>query len=536
MKLKIISLLLIVCMCFSVTFTGQLVSAAVMSGDLDQNGVVDIKDLFLLKKHLSNVATIDETYADCDGNGDVNQNDALELIRYLIKETEYLSFVYDEGWNNLYNWEDATDGEKPSGVNPSSGKATFATKSLKYYSVKNDINPISEKALGLVSNGIYYKNKQNGTNPTVGTLPSTIKLDTEKMANASNLRVLLNFKPFRDEIAVIYVGISIGLTRYYYRLTLESYEDFNYFYFADKEYTKFTPNQVLTYLDDEKLETKVITKDDLKNARYINFWLESDKGTSGAPLIIDDVDYFEGADGYDSTADDNALKQPEAPENDGATKYLAITFDDGPNSYSPTSTHYMTYYMDVAKKYGGKLSFFLIGNNCEKEDVDVLKRAVEEGHAIENHTVDHTDLVNLANKQTDYTKINEVIAQKVTALDDWLLENVGVKTSYIRPPYLSYNGNVANGIRLAGMKAAIGGKCPEDYNEPSLDYKELYYKKVLGDGSIALFHEHYITNVKLVDMLMDYYSNLGYEFVTVDKLFEIKGVTPNYNACYNQVK
>ena len=130
MKLKIISLLLIVCMCFSVTFTGQLVSAAVMSGDLDKNGVVDIKDLFLLKKHLSNVAIIDETYADCDGNGDVNQNDALELIRYLIKETEYLSFVYDEGWNNLYNWEDATDGEKPSGVNPSSGKATFAKSNI----------------------------------------------------------------------------------------------------------------------------------------------------------------------------------------------------------------------------------------------------------------------------------------------------------------------------------------------------------------------------------------------------------------------
>ncbi|OPX93281.1 MAG: Peptidoglycan-N-acetylglucosamine deacetylase [Pelotomaculum sp. PtaB.Bin104] len=63
-------------------------------------------------------------------------------------------------------------------------------------------------------------------------------------------------------------------------------------------------------------------------------------------------------------------------------KYVFFTFDDGPNS------HYTGIILDILKKYGVKASFCVIGNNIEKNP-EVLKRIVNEGHGVVNHTYSH---------------------------------------------------------------------------------------------------------------------------------------------------
>ncbi|MDF9409188.1 MAG: Peptidoglycan-N-acetylglucosamine deacetylase [Pelotomaculum sp. PtaB.Bin013] len=63
-------------------------------------------------------------------------------------------------------------------------------------------------------------------------------------------------------------------------------------------------------------------------------------------------------------------------------KYVYLTFDDGPNSY------YTGIILDILKKYGVKASFCVIGNNIEKNP-EVLKRIVNEGHGVVNHTYCH---------------------------------------------------------------------------------------------------------------------------------------------------
>ncbi|MBQ5590585.1 MAG: polysaccharide deacetylase family protein, partial [Clostridia bacterium] len=338
-----------------------------------------------------------------------------------------------------------------------------------------------------------------------------------------------------NELAVAYIGFMYGkdLQKYYYKLDLNNYSEFNYFYFSGKTFTKYNKGYRRTYLPDEELVTKTVTNDMIKDIRQIYFWLESDKGLNCSPastkgLIIDDVEYFEGANGYDSTEEDAALPTETFPEDNDTTKYIAISFDDGPQVYSPTGKHFIDYYTELGEKYDAKFTHFIIGNNCGDDDLPTLKRALEKGHALENHTIGHNNLENLTLEEGK---------AKIKELSDWMQTNLGVTPKYLRPPYLAAESSkVYQAAEEAGIKACIAGPCPGDYDEPSVDYEALYYQRELRDGSISLMHEHYIDNVEMVRRVVEHFKARGYEFVTIDELFEIKGVEPELNKMYSVVE
>lgn len=79
-------------------------------------------------------------------------------------------------------------------------------------------------------------------------------------------------------------------------------------------------------------------------------------------------------------------------------KVVALTFDDGPDEvYTPQI-------LDILKKYDVKATFFLVGENIERNS-DIVAREVEEGHEIGNHTYTH---INVA--KNGYNEIyNEII-------------------------------------------------------------------------------------------------------------------------------
>ena len=63
-------------------------------------------------------------------------------------------------------------------------------------------------------------------------------------------------------------------------------------------------------------------------------------------------------------------------------KVVALTFDDGPHPvYTPAI-------LDILKKKHVKATFFMIGRRMEQHP-DIVRRAVEEGHQIANHTYTH---------------------------------------------------------------------------------------------------------------------------------------------------
>lgn len=537
MKLRIISLILVICLCICTIFTSNIASAATMRGDVNSDGKYDAKDALILKKHLAGLAPdIDTEQADCNGDGLVNIYDLYAMQKYLVKSGE-LYYEVEAGWNTLIDWENATANTKPDEVYKAL-HATVNAKTLAAYGSDNPKNLLSKTALAIVADGIAKKDTSvtgsNGSNPNNGQLPTKITLDRTALATATNLRVTLNLKNTLDKnIYVAYIGCQIGSKTYYYPITVESYDDFNYFYFVGKDFYEYKNLKRKTYIDD--MTTKTITADDIKNMRYLCFWMESDNPSS-TMLIVDDIEYYEGGI-YDSSAEDAVLKQPEEPVDDGTEKYLCISFDDGPAYYSgdtqlyfdngtneANSKYFMEYYLDLAKKYDAHFTFFLNGaGKLKSEAVNVLKRAVNEGSELANHTWSHPYLTSITFDERR-TQVNNI--------DEWLSQNVGVTTKLLRPPFLAMDSWCYTNIN----KTAIAGTGPADFDYVSSDYAKLYYKKNLGDCSITLTHEPFIENVETVRWMLDYYSKLGYKFVTISELFEIKGITPASGKMYSVVK
>ena len=535
--LSIVLICVLVCCCFV-----NVSAASVMRGDVNNDGNYDTLDYLLMRKALAENKVVDLSFYDVNDDKTFNLSDINAYAKYLIK-TGSLKIDESAGWNTLYDWENETAGVKPSS-NVVNNNTEFSVQKLSRYSLENNKNISSNKALALYSYGLvdYSEQKQEkerGTNPTTKEENSYINT-ANMLTNATNLRVTLSTaKTDESQFFCAYIGCQVGNKHYFYKIDNTSYKnDFGYFYFVGKKFTRFINGNRFTYLNEP--ETKVLTKDDVKNIKKIDFWIEAQK--TSTPLIIDDIEYFDGSNGYDSTVEDNSLPVTQEEVNDGTQKYLAIAFDDGPQKFDQnsagaifskdqvTNEYYMKYYMDLAAEYGAHLTFFLQGSKLNADSVSILQRAVNEGHELANHTWSHTRLTSLS---------DDKIVSEVKQVDDWLNTNIGVKTSFIRFPFYDTNSNVKNVINqnCPNIKASIAGDCPSDFNYTSVDYRKWYYKGFVKDGTITLTHENIIDNVEVVRWLLDYYSKLGYQFVTVSELFDIKGVTPSVlNSDYYTVK
>ncbi|WP_254423250.1 polysaccharide deacetylase family protein [Flavobacterium sp. A45] len=187
-------------------------------------------------------------------------------------------------------------------------------------------------------------------------------------------------------------------------------------------------------------------------------------------------------------------------------KKVAITFDDGP--------HEMTLLvLDVLKKHNVKATFFCIGKNIEAHP-DILKRTIEEGHTVGNHSYGHSPFF-------DFYRKNQVIAE--IEKTDALIESVlGKKTILFRPPYGVTNPSIRRALAVTGHKT-IG------WNIRSLDgvfKKEDFLLnriiKRIKPGGIVLLHDTSIQTVNVLDQLLSFLQTNNYTVVPLEELLNIK--------------
>ena len=98
------------------------------------------------------------------------------------------------------------------------------------------------------------------------------------------------------------------------------------------------------------------------------------------------------------------------------SKYLCLTFDDGPNNIPGDTT--MNDMLDILEKYEVPASFFLIGNKITEENKKVIRRAVELGCDIQNHSWTHSFMAQMTPEQIkDEYKNATTQLQKLPAHD-----------------------------------------------------------------------------------------------------------------------
>lgn len=202
-------------------------------------------------------------------------------------------------------------------------------------------------------------------------------------------------------------------------------------------------------------------------------------------------------------------------------KYIALTFDDGPNT---TTTNEV---LDVLEQYGIKGSFFLIGNNINAESEKSVKRAYDMGCDIGNHSKSHPYMNEMS--------VDEIKAE-IEYVDNYILEITGEKPKFFRPPYIAINNTMFDTIDLTFIS---GFGCNDWDDKVTAERRAKVIIRQAQDGGIILLHDAQ-GNSKTVEALHTIIPELqaqGYEFVTLTELFELKGValTPDDGNLYSFV-
>lgn len=190
------------------------------------------------------------------------------------------------------------------------------------------------------------------------------------------------------------------------------------------------------------------------------------------------------------------------------TKYIALTFDDGPNTTTTVQV------LDMLEKHDVTASFFLVGNNINDASAEVVKRAYDMGCEINNHSKSHPNMTEMS--------VDEIIAE-FTYTDDKIYEITGERSKFFRPPYISVNDDMLNSIDVPFI-SGIG--CNDWEDRITAEMRKRSILKQVKDGCIILLHdaEGNDQTVEALDTLIPELKALGYQFVTVSELFEVKGI------------
>lgn len=194
-------------------------------------------------------------------------------------------------------------------------------------------------------------------------------------------------------------------------------------------------------------------------------------------------------------------------------KYVALTFDDGPSRNTTTAL------LDGLLERGVSATFFVIGEQIPHNE-DLLRRMRAEGHQIGNHTYSHVRL-----GTADKVSVVEEI-QKSEVL---LRGAVGEGDFWLRPPYGAIDAQRAELIKTPMIYWSVD---PQDWK--LLDAKKVVCAvlEAVGPGDVILLHDFYPTSVQAALEIVDALQEDGYDFVTVEELFRIQGVTPQAGTLY----
>lgn len=191
-------------------------------------------------------------------------------------------------------------------------------------------------------------------------------------------------------------------------------------------------------------------------------------------------------------------------------KYLALSFDDGPNTTTTMQA------LDVMEKYGVPGSFFVNGCNINEETVPVMLRAKSLGCDIENHSQNHEHMLELTSAE-----IRDEIEQTSKLIED----AVGVAPRFFRPPYIEHDSRMHNITDLC----FIYGFDLSDWNkEVTTEQRINAILSGVCDGDIILLHDFKDNDqtIETLKVIIPELQRRGFTFVTVAKLFAVYGGMP----------
>lgn len=200
-------------------------------------------------------------------------------------------------------------------------------------------------------------------------------------------------------------------------------------------------------------------------------------------------------------------------------KYLALTFDDGPNTTVTGAV------LDILERHGIPATFFLIGDNINNDSAESVKRAVSLGCEIENHSYTHRAFPSLSAEET---------AAEIAKTSALIKDITGKEPRFFRPPYIALSGEMFDRIPLTFIEG-IG--CEDWLDSVSAQERFERITSAVKNGDVILLHdmEGNQKTAEAIEMIIPCLKDRGYEFVTLSDLFLHLGVTPEKGVIYTNV-
>lgn len=196
-------------------------------------------------------------------------------------------------------------------------------------------------------------------------------------------------------------------------------------------------------------------------------------------------------------------------------KVIYLTFDNG---YEAGHTESI---LDTLKKEQIPATFFLTGHYLTSA-TPLVKRMVEDGHIIGNHSYDHPNMANLSAKgmQDEWQRFDEKL-KELTGVE---------RTVYARPPKGIFNDKLLEVGNQLGYRHIFWSVAFVDWHEDKPRGKDYAYQELMNQlhpGALILMHTVSSDNAEaLPDFIRDAQKK-GYIFKSLDDLVaESEGIHP----------
>lgn len=190
---------------------------------------------------------------------------------------------------------------------------------------------------------------------------------------------------------------------------------------------------------------------------------------------------------------------------DTEKKEIYLTFDEGyENGYTPKI-------LDTLRDNNVKGVFFITGPYL-KEHEDLVRRMVEEGHEVGNHTIHHPSLPEVGDKELE---------EEILGLDRVFYEKFGKHMKYLRPPKGEYSERTLAITQNLGYVNMFWSFAYDDWYRDKIRGPQYAYDIVsrnLHNGAVLLLHAVSKDNAEALETIIKGVREKGYEIGDVNNI------------------
>ena len=188
---------------------------------------------------------------------------------------------------------------------------------------------------------------------------------------------------------------------------------------------------------------------------------------------------------------------------------IYLTFDEG------YENGYTAKILDVLRENNVKAVFFITGPYLS-EHQDLVRRMVEEGHIVGNHSIHHPSLPSVDDK---------TLEEEILGLDRAFFEKFGKHMQFLRPPKGEYSERTLAITQKLGYVNLFWSFAYDDWYKDKIRGAQYAYDKVMNNlhnGEVMLLHAVSKDNTDALDMIIKGARSKGFEFADPSNLLSNK--------------